>query len=149
MGIRSGKLGVSYCSRLSDRRTPFNIRATVLTFCHRLLLMTSSPPQGRPTIWWSNAIFFCGTHLAAAYGVHRRPPTTVPRMILVVTIVLWQLGSFGYAYMRPYYVILRLTDHYKGLLLDTTVCTPIDPSKRRLAYVPYSRWSGLVQFRVR
>ncbi|KAF8492783.1 hypothetical protein F5888DRAFT_1618645 [Russula emetica] len=57
--------------------------------------MTSSPPQRRPAIWWSNLIFFCGTHLAAAYGVYRRPPTTVPKMILVVTIVLWQLGSFG------------------------------------------------------
>jgi hypothetical protein len=75
--------------------------------------MTSSPPQGRPAFWWSNAIFFCGTHLAAAYGVYRRPPTTVPKMILVVTIVLWQLGSFGYAYMRSYYVVSRLTDHYK------------------------------------
>jgi stearoyl-CoA desaturase (delta-9 desaturase) len=62
--------------------------------------MTSSPPQGRPAIWWNNVIFFCGTHLAAAYGVYRRPPTTVPKIILVVTIVLWQLGSFGYAYMH-------------------------------------------------
>ncbi|KAI0283715.1 hypothetical protein BGY98DRAFT_1087781 [Russula aff. rugulosa BPL654] len=57
--------------------------------------MTSNPPQGRPTIWWTNVIFLCGTHLAAAYGVYRLPPTTVPKMILVVTIVLWQLGSFG------------------------------------------------------
>jgi hypothetical protein len=112
--------------------------------------MTSNPPQGRPTIWWTNVISLCGTHLAAAYGVYRLPPITVPKMILVVTIVLWQLGSFGYAYMRSYYVILRLrpTHHYKGLLSDTTVFTHIDPSKRRLAYVPYSRWSALVQFRV-
>ena len=46
----------------------------------------------------------------------------------------------GYAYMRSYYVILRLrpTHHYKGLLSDTTVFSHIDPSKRRLAYVPYS-----------
>jgi hypothetical protein len=111
--------------------------------------MTSSPPQRRPAIWWTNAIFFCGTHLAAAFGVYHHPPATVPKMILVVTIVLWQLGSFGYAYMRSYYVILHLTDHCKGLLSDTTVCTPIDPSKRQLAYVLYSRWLGLVQFRVR
>jgi hypothetical protein len=111
--------------------------------------MTSRSPQGRPAIWWTNVIFFCGTHLAAAYGVYRRPPTSVPKMILVVTIVLWQLGTFGYANMRSYYVISHLTDHYEALLSDTTVCTPINPSKRRLAYVPYSRWSGLVQSRVR
>src|SRR6266566_3229327 len=111
--------------------------------------MTSRPPQGRPAIWWNNVIFFCGMHLAAAYGVYRRPPTTVPKMILVVTILLWQLGLFGYAYMRSYYVISHLTDHCKGLLSDTTVCTPIGPSKRRLAYVPYSHWLGLVQSRVR
>lgn len=101
--------------------------------------MTSSPPQDRPAIWWNNVIFFCGTHLAAAYGVYRRPPTTVPKMILVITIVLWQLGSFGYAYMRSYCTISRPTDHYKELLSDTTVCTPIGPSKLHLAYVRYSR----------
>jgi hypothetical protein len=79
--------------------------------------MTSSPPQGRrPAIWWNNAIFLCGTHLAAAYGVYRRPPATVSKMILFFTVVLWQLGSFGYAYMRFYYVISHLTDHDKGLL---------------------------------
>lgn len=111
--------------------------------------MTSRPPQGRPAIWWNNAIFFCGTHLAAAYGVYRRPPATVPNIILVVTIVLWQLGSFGYAYTRSYYVKSHLTHHYKVLLSDTTVYTPIDPSKRPLAYVPYSPWLGLVQCRVR
>jgi len=111
--------------------------------------MTSSPPQRRPAIWWNNAIFFCGTHLAAAYGVYRRPPTTVPKMILVLTIVLWQLGSFGYAYIRSHYVILHHTEHFKGLLSDTTVCTLISHSKRRLAYVPYSRWLALVQSRVR
>ena len=67
-----------------------------------LMTSTSDDPRGRPTIWWNNALFFCGTHLAAAYGVYRRPPTTVPKTILVVTIVLWQLASFGYAYMRSY-----------------------------------------------
>ncbi|KAF8481648.1 hypothetical protein DFH94DRAFT_403321 [Russula ochroleuca] len=56
--------------------------------------MASSPPQ-RPAIWWKNSIFFCGTHLAAAYGVYRRPPATVPKIILVATVVLWQLASFG------------------------------------------------------
>lgn len=109
----------------------------------------SDHSQGRPAIWWKNALFFCGTHLAAAYGVYRRPPTTVPKTILVVTIVLWQLASFGYAYMHFYYAISRLTDHYEGLLLDTTVCTHINPSKRRLAHVPYSRWLGLVHSRDR
>ena len=101
--------------------------------------MASSPPQPRPAIWWNNAIFFCGTHIAAAYGVYRRPPGTVSKIILVLTIALWQLGSFGYAYMRSYDVIPHLTYYYEGLLSGTTVYTPIDPSMRRLAYVPYSR----------
>jgi stearoyl-CoA desaturase (delta-9 desaturase) len=57
--------------------------------------MASGAPQRRPPIWWSNAIFFCSTHLAAAYGVYRRPPATVPKIILIATVVLWQLGSFG------------------------------------------------------
>ncbi|KAI0283721.1 hypothetical protein BGY98DRAFT_1105800 [Russula aff. rugulosa BPL654] len=49
--------------------------------------MTSNPPQGRPTIWWTNVISLCGTHLAAAYGVYRLPPTTVPNMILVAPLI--------------------------------------------------------------
>lgn len=70
--------------------------------------MTDSAPRKRPIIWWSNAIFFCGIHLAAAYGVYCRPPTTVPKAILVATVVLWQLASFGCAYMRSY--ISHLTE---------------------------------------
>jgi hypothetical protein len=61
------------------------------------LLMTSSLPPKRPAIWWENTIFFCSTHLAAAYGVYRRPPATVPMPILVATVALWQLSSFGCA----------------------------------------------------
>ena len=87
--------------------------------------------------------------MAATFGVYRRPPATVSKMILVVTVLLWQLGSFGCTYMRSYYVILHLTDYYEGSPSDTTVCTPIDPSKHPLAYVLYSLWLGPVQFRVR
>jgi len=57
--------------------------------------MASTTTRKPPTIWWSNALFFCGAHLAAAYGVYRRPPSTVPGVLLVATVVLWQLGSFG------------------------------------------------------
>ena len=72
--------------------------------------MVSSPQQRQPTIWWKNAIFFCGTHLVAAYGVYRRPPATVPKIILVATVVLWQLASFGYA-IRSWHVICDISDH--------------------------------------
>ncbi|KAI0275182.1 fatty acid desaturase-domain-containing protein [Gloeopeniophorella convolvens] len=56
---------------------------------------TVSPSPQQPAIWWNNIIFFVGAHFAAAYGVYRRPPTTVPAGILAATVVLWQLASFG------------------------------------------------------
>ena len=62
-------------------------------------LMAPSTPRKPPAVWWENILFFCGTHLAAAYGVYRRPPSTVPRAILVATVVLWQLASFGCVYL--------------------------------------------------
>ncbi|KAI0297585.1 fatty acid desaturase-domain-containing protein [Multifurca ochricompacta] len=57
--------------------------------------MTSRTSRNQSTFWWNNAIFFCGTHLAAAYGVYHRPLATIPKAILVATVVLWQLASFG------------------------------------------------------
>jgi stearoyl-CoA desaturase (delta-9 desaturase) len=63
-------------------------------------LMASSVQRKPPAVWWYNALFFCGMHLAAAYGVYRRPPSTVLRAILVATVVLWQLANFGCAYMH-------------------------------------------------
>jgi hypothetical protein len=63
--------------------------------------MTPSLPPKRPVIWWEVAIFFCSTHLAAAYGVYHRPPATVPMPILVATVALWQLAIFRCAYSYP------------------------------------------------
>ena len=70
--------------------------------------MTSTTPRNPPVIWWNNAIFFCGTHLAAAYGIYRRPPSTVPWALLVATIVLFQLAMFGSVYL-PLVSNLRLS----------------------------------------
>ncbi|KAH9973270.1 hypothetical protein BGW80DRAFT_1171928 [Lactifluus volemus] len=52
--------------------------------------MTTSLSPKPPAIWWV-IIIFCGTHLAAAYGVYHRPPATVPMPILVATVAHWQL----------------------------------------------------------
>jgi len=38
-------------------------------------------------------------HLAAAYGVYRRPPSTVPTAIFVATVVVCQLANYGCVYM--------------------------------------------------
>jgi len=61
--------------------------------------MASTTPRNPPVIWWNNVIFFCGTHLAAAYGIYRRPLSTVPGALLVATIVLFQLAMFGCVYL--------------------------------------------------
>ncbi|KAH9958400.1 hypothetical protein BGW80DRAFT_161237 [Lactifluus volemus] len=57
--------------------------------------MASSLPPKLPEFCWQTIIFFCGIHLAAAYGVYHRPPATVPMPILVATIVLWQVTNFS------------------------------------------------------
>jgi hypothetical protein len=98
--------------------------------------MTPSLPPKRPAIWWENIIFFCATHLAAAYGVYHRPPATVPMPILVATVALWQLSSLGCAYSY----LTSSTPHDSmeypdiALLLDTTAYFLIALSVRRLAY---------------
>ncbi|KAL1951369.1 hypothetical protein VTO73DRAFT_518 [Trametes versicolor] len=52
-----------------------------------------APPPAR--IWWSNGIFFVGTHLAAAVAVFLRPPSEVPWQTLLFMVVLWQAASMG------------------------------------------------------
>lgn len=62
------------------------------------LMAPTTPPQP-PPVWWKVVIYFCGIHLAAAYGVYRRPPSTVPTAIFIATVVVWQLANFGCVYM--------------------------------------------------
>ncbi|ETW87157.1 hypothetical protein HETIRDRAFT_431593 [Heterobasidion irregulare TC 32-1] len=57
--------------------------------------MSTTTPAKDSSIWWSNAFFFVGVHLAAAYGVYVRPPQFISWQILAMTVVLWQLASFG------------------------------------------------------
>ncbi|OJT10008.1 Acyl-CoA desaturase 1 [Trametes pubescens] len=52
-----------------------------------------APPPAR--IWWSNGIFFVGTHLAAAVAVILRPPSEVPWQTLLFMVLLWQAASMG------------------------------------------------------
>ncbi|EIW64164.1 uncharacterized protein TRAVEDRAFT_158133 [Trametes versicolor FP-101664 SS1] len=52
-----------------------------------------APPPAR--IWWSNGIFFVGTHLAAVVAVFLRPPSEVPWQTLLFMVVLWQAASMG------------------------------------------------------
>ncbi|KIL00840.1 hypothetical protein PAXRUDRAFT_790237 [Paxillus rubicundulus Ve08.2h10] len=59
--------------------------------------MTPPPNQSYtpPKIWWSNAVFFVSVHIAALAGAYHRPPTHVPRLTLLMSLVLWQLADFG------------------------------------------------------
>ncbi|SRR5260221_9435548 len=100
--------------------------------------MASTTPTKPPVIWWNNAIFFCGTHLAAAYGIYRRPPSTVPGALLVATIVLFQLAMFGCLSVLGVKVFAS-NGSLKGSPLGTIAYTLIELSMRPLAYVPYSR----------
>ncbi|KAI0334087.1 hypothetical protein GY45DRAFT_1296008 [Cubamyces sp. BRFM 1775] len=46
-------------------------------------------------VWWSNAIFFVGMHIATAIAVLLRPPSQVSRLSLCLTIILSQTASMG------------------------------------------------------
>ncbi|KAF7302757.1 Stearoyl-CoA desaturase [Mycena chlorophos] len=49
-----------------------------------------------PQLWWSNAIFFVGVHVAAIYGaLFWRPYYAVPRATLILAFAIWQLADFG------------------------------------------------------
>ncbi|KAI0640073.1 fatty acid desaturase-domain-containing protein [Trametes polyzona] len=60
---------------------------------------SARPDRGRarpsPRIWWSNGVFFVGTHFAAALAVALRPPSTVSWVTLLLMVVLWQAASMG------------------------------------------------------
>ncbi|KAI4528276.1 hypothetical protein K525DRAFT_291292 [Schizophyllum commune Loenen D] len=55
----------------------------------------SDAPIREPEIWWSNAIFFSLTHIAALIGVYYYPPTAMPWQTLVFAFLTWQLADFG------------------------------------------------------
>ncbi|KIJ53481.1 hypothetical protein M422DRAFT_25353 [Sphaerobolus stellatus SS14] len=49
-----------------------------------------------PPIWWSNATFFVGIHIAAVYGVlYLSPLASTPVKSLLLAVALWQLSCFG------------------------------------------------------
>ncbi|KAF8078933.1 hypothetical protein FPV67DRAFT_85563 [Lyophyllum atratum] len=48
-----------------------------------------------PEIWWSNAVFFVSVHVAATLGAIYWPPHAVPRASLILSLVVWQFGTFG------------------------------------------------------
>jgi len=48
-----------------------------------------------PKIWWSNGIFFVSVHIAAILSAIHWPPQSVPRASLILSFVVWQLGTFG------------------------------------------------------
>ncbi|OCH86098.1 hypothetical protein OBBRIDRAFT_260119 [Obba rivulosa] len=59
-------------------------------------MATSAAPETRPAkVWWSNATFFVGVHIAAAIGIYLYPWYSVPRRTLWLTLVLWQASSLG------------------------------------------------------
>lgn len=55
----------------------------------------TSTPADRPEIWWSNAVFFALTHVAAVVGVYFYPPTAVAWQTLLFAFCTWQLADFG------------------------------------------------------
>ncbi|EIW86998.1 delta 9-fatty acid desaturase protein [Coniophora puteana RWD-64-598 SS2] len=57
--------------------------------------ITATKEQRPPEIWWANAIFFVGVHVAALVGACYKPPSAVPRATLVLAFVMWQLAVFG------------------------------------------------------
>ncbi|KAH8110614.1 hypothetical protein DFH11DRAFT_1801746 [Phellopilus nigrolimitatus] len=54
---------------------------------------TASLPRG--DIWWSNAIFFVGVHIAAGVGMSCRPLWDVPRATMLLAIAVFQAACFG------------------------------------------------------
>ncbi|TIA82543.1 hypothetical protein E3P89_00885 [Wallemia ichthyophaga] len=59
---------------------------------------TATTPQRVPKdeIWWSNAIFFTGMHVAAVYGaVVLSPWRDLHTYTLALCVASWQLASFG------------------------------------------------------
>ncbi|KAI5122380.1 hypothetical protein M0805_004137 [Coniferiporia weirii] len=60
--------------------------------------MTASTHARRPPpadIWWSNAFFFIGVHVAACVGAYNRPPWDVPFATLLLAVATWQAACFA------------------------------------------------------
>ena len=55
---------------------------------------------GSAKLWYSNAIFFVGTHIAACLGVYKKPVWDVPRATLLLAFVTFQAAEFGYVVIR-------------------------------------------------
>lgn len=49
----------------------------------------------RPEIWWSNGLFFISVHVGALMGTIYWPPSAVPLQTLILSFVVWQMGTFG------------------------------------------------------
>lgn len=58
-------------------------------------IKTADVPSSNGKFWWSNAIFFVGTHIAAAVGVYFKPPWAVPRATLLLCLLVYQASCFG------------------------------------------------------
>lgn len=57
-----------------------------------------------PKFWYSNAIFFVGTHVAACWGMYRRPMWDVPPATLLLAFVVWQASCMGYATIYTFFL---------------------------------------------
>ncbi len=57
--------------------------------------MSTSTERRSNNIWWSNAVFFLAIHLAAFYGIHRKPFSSVSTPSLVLALAIWQSSCFG------------------------------------------------------
>lgn len=52
--------------------------------------------SANPPVWWSNVIFFVAVHLIGIYGaVFISPFHKVSRPTIVLTVISWQLATFG------------------------------------------------------
>ena len=64
-------------------------------------IASTTPGNGEQVVvnsakfWYSNAIFFVGTHIAACVGVYSRPVWDVPRATLFLAFLMFQAAEFG------------------------------------------------------
>nr|GAT57421.1 stearoyl-CoA desaturase [Mycena chlorophos] len=89
-GMIAGRVGV--------RSALFSVPYDREIFCHPPTMAPTAATTKRasPQLWWSNAIFFVGVHVAAIYGaLFWRPYYAVPRATLILAFAIWQLADFG------------------------------------------------------
>ncbi|KAI0067970.1 hypothetical protein BV25DRAFT_1875026 [Artomyces pyxidatus] len=97
-------------------------------------MSTASSPPKPVAIWWSNAFFFLAAHVAAAYGVYTRPPSTVSKPTLLMTVLLWQIASFG------------VTIGYHRMYSHRAFTAPF-PIRMGLAMLGTTAFQGSIKFR--